>query len=112
MDELVEVVFERAGSFLVTGGEQRGEGAFRDRFDVDDEQPGAERFRLVVRFGLFDRESFEERYGKTHVPELEDMLRNSFEDIGDLLLDLKQKTIEPDPGAALQRTDFKSDTND
>jgi hypothetical protein len=72
----------------------------------------------MVRIGriLFQlywhREAFEERYGKSHVPELEDMLRNSFEDMGDLVLDLKQKTIEPDPGEAMQRLDFKSDTND
>jgi len=39
-------------------------------------------------------EEFQERYGKKDLPELEDALRNSFEMLGDLLLYLKQKTVD------------------
>lgn len=39
-------------------------------------------------------DKFEDRYGKTEMPELEDSLRTAFEDLGDLCLYLKQKTIE------------------
>jgi hypothetical protein len=82
-----------------------------DRY-LGDLMKGMDRVGRILFQLYWHRESFEERYGKTHVPELEDMLRNSFEDLGDLVLDLKQKTIEPDPGQASQRIDFKSDTND
>ena len=40
-------------------------------------------------------EEFKDRYGKQDLPELEDTLRNSFEILGDLVLFLKQKTIDP-----------------
>ena len=82
-----------------------------DRY-LNDLMKGMDRVGRILFQLYWHRDAFEERYGKTHVPELEDMLRNSFEDLGDLVLDLKQKTIEPDPGAAGQRIDFKSDTND
>ena len=79
---------------------------------MGDMMKGMDRIGRVLFQLYWHREAFEERYGKQHVPELEDMLRNSFEDVGDLVLDLKQKTIEADPGAAGQKIDFKSDTND
>jgi hypothetical protein len=82
-----------------------------DRY-LGDLMKGMDRIGRILFQLYWHREAFEERYGKSHVPELEDMLRNSFEDMGDLVLDLKQKTVEADPEAAMQRTDFKSDTND
>jgi hypothetical protein len=82
-----------------------------DRY-LGDLMKGMDRVGRILFQLYWHREAFEERYGKQHVPELEDMLRNSFEDMGDLVLDLKQKTIEPDPAAANQKIDFKSDTND
>ena len=42
-------------------------------------------------------DKFAERYGKQDMPELEDSLRNAFEADGDVILYLKQKTIEPYP---------------
>ena len=39
-------------------------------------------------------EEFEDRYGKSDMPELEDSLRNSIESLGDVTLFLKEKTIE------------------
>jgi len=42
-------------------------------------------------------DKFEDRYGSNNLPELEDAMRNSFESLGDVTLELKQKTIEPYP---------------
>ena len=41
-------------------------------------------------------EKFKERYGAQDMPELEDNLKNVFDNLGDLTLFLKQKTIEPE----------------
>lgn len=48
--------------------------------------------RLFMFF--WHNESFQERYGKKDLPELEDTLRNAFEMMGDLLLYLKQKSVD------------------
>lgn len=39
--------------------------------------------------------AFENRYGKSDMPELEDMLRSVFESLGDLVLFLREKEIRP-----------------
>jgi len=39
----------------------------------------------------------QDRYGKKDMPELEESLRNAFEAVGDVVLFLKQKTVEPFP---------------
>ena len=49
--------------------------------------------RLLMNF-YWHQEEFEDRYGKSDLPELEDGLRNSFEALGDITLFLKKKTIE------------------
>jgi hypothetical protein len=82
-----------------------------DQF-IPDLMKGMDRLGRILFQIYWHRDAFEERYGKTHVPELEDMLRNSFEDMGDTVLDLRQKTIEADPGTEQRRLDFKSDTNE
>lgn len=58
--------------------------------------------RILFSF-YWHKDKFEDRYGKKDIPELEDNLRNSFEQLGDLLLFLKQKTINayPDEGISL-----------
>ncbi len=50
--------------------------------------------RIFVNF-FWHNEDMEDRYGKQDLPELEDSLRNTFESLGDVLLFLKQKTIDP-----------------
>jgi len=50
---------------------------------------------LFVYYWHGDR--FEERFGKSEMVELEDGLRNTFEGLGDLVLFLKQRSIEPNP---------------
>lgn len=49
--------------------------------------------RLLMNF-YWHQEEFEDRYGKSDLPELEDGLRNSFEALGDITLFLKKKTVE------------------
>ena len=49
--------------------------------------------RLLFNF-YWHQEEFEDRYGKSDLPELEDSLRNSFESLGDITLFLKEKTVE------------------
>jgi TusA-related sulfurtransferase len=55
--------------------------------------------RLLFQFYAHG-DKFAERYGKQDMPELEDSLRNAFEDDGDVAIFLKQKTIEPYPEQA------------
>jgi len=52
--------------------------------------------RILFQF-YWHQEQFADRYGKQDMPELEDSLRNAFESTGDIVLFLKQKTIEPYP---------------
>ena len=52
--------------------------------------------RLIFMF-YWHGDVFVERFGSQDMPELEDGLRNTFEFLGDIVLFLKQKTIEPYP---------------
>jgi len=53
-------------------------------------------------FNLYwHHDKFEDRYGSNNLPELEDAMRNSFESMGDVTLELKQKTVEPYPDEAV-----------
>lgn len=49
--------------------------------------------RLLMNF-YWHQEEFEDRYGKSDLPELEDSIRNAFESLGDITIFLKEKTIE------------------
>ena len=52
--------------------------------------------RLLI--GLYwHRDDFAERFGDKDVPDIEDGLRNLLEGLGDMTLQLKQKTIDPYP---------------
>ena len=59
--------------------------------------------RILFSF-YWHKDKFEDRYGKKDLPELEDGLKNAFEQLGDLMLFLKQKTIDayPDEGISLE----------
>lgn len=50
--------------------------------------------RIMFSF-WWHNEEFADRYGKQDIPELEDTLRNTFEALGDLVLYLKRKTVDP-----------------
>jgi hypothetical protein len=65
---------------------------------MGDLMKGMDRLGRVLFLFYWHQDQFEERYGKQDLPELEDGLRNAFEAMGDIVLFLKQKTIEPHPG--------------
>lgn len=75
--------------------------AQRDDTMVDrhlgDLMKGLDRAGRLLFLLYANQEQFADRYGQTDMPELEDSLRNTFESLGDLVLFLKQKTIEASP---------------
>jgi hypothetical protein len=52
--------------------------------------------RLLYQF-YWHQDDFAARYGDQDMPELGDSLRNIFEGLGDMVLKLKQKTVDPYP---------------
>lgn len=58
---------------------------------------GMDRVGRVLFMFYWHNESFRDRYGRQELMELEDALRNVFKAQGDLVIFLKQKTIEADP---------------
>lgn len=75
--------------------------AVRDDTMIDRYLPdlikGVDRLGRILFMFYWHSDKFSERYGKQDLPELEDSLRNAFEMLGDVVLFLKQKTIEPYP---------------
>lgn len=75
--------------------------AVRDDTMIDrhlgDLMKGLDRLGRILFSFYWHGEEFQDRYGKQDMPELEDSLRNAFEMMGDVVLFLKQKTIEPFP---------------
>jgi hypothetical protein len=67
-----------------------------DRF-LGDMMKGLDRLGRVLFLFYWHGEAFEDRYGKQDMPELEDSLRNAFEAVGDIVLALKRKSVEPFP---------------
>lgn len=65
-----------------------------DRY-LGDLMKALDRLGRILFMFYWHNEEFKDRYGKQDLPELEDTLRNSFEILGDLVLFLKQKTIDP-----------------
>jgi len=78
--------------------------AVRDDSIVDrymgDLTKGLDKLGRILFMFYWHGDRFAERYGKADMPELEDSLRNAFEMVGDVILFLKQKTIEPYPEEA------------
>jgi len=58
---------------------------------------GMDRIGRTLFVYYWHSESFRERYGRQDLIELEDSLRNVFKSMGDLVLFLKQKTVDADP---------------
>lgn len=67
-----------------------------DRY-IPDLVKGVDRLGRILFMFYWHQDKFADRYGKQDMPELEDSLRNAFEMNGDVVLFLKQKTIEPYP---------------
>jgi hypothetical protein len=67
-----------------------------DRY-LPDIMKGMDRLGRILFILYWHGEEFAERYGSEEMPELEDALRNAFESVGTILLELKKKTIDPNP---------------
>ena len=63
---------------------------------VGDLMLGLDRIGRILFMFYWHFDKFKERYGSQDMPELEDNLKNVFDNMGDLTIFLKQKTIEPD----------------
>jgi len=63
---------------------------------VGDLMLGLDRVGRILFMYYWHFDKFKERYGTQDMPELEDNLKNVFDNMGDLTIFLKQKTIEPD----------------
>jgi hypothetical protein len=74
--------------------------AMVDRY-LGDLMKAMDRLGRILFMFRWHNEEFEDRYGKSDLGELEDSLVNSFESLGDLVLFLKEKDIEPLPDASL-----------
>jgi hypothetical protein len=72
---------------------------------------GLDKLGRILFMFYWHGDRFAERYGKSDMPELEDSLRNAFEMLGDVILFLKQKTIEPYPDTAAQDVDLSAVAN-
>jgi hypothetical protein len=66
-----------------------------DRY-IGDLMKGLDRLGRILFLYYWHGEQFEDRYGKQDMPQLEDGLRNAFEGLGDIVLALKRKNIDPD----------------
>lgn len=75
--------------------------AVRDDTMVDrwlpDLMRGMDRIGRILLAFYWHGDAFRERFGAQDLPELEDNLRNSFEMLGDLVLFLRQRTVQPYP---------------
>ena len=65
---------------------------------LGDLMKGLDRIGRILFSFYWHGEEMQDRYGKKDMPELEESLRNAFEAVGDVVLFLKQKTVEPFPG--------------
>lgn len=81
-----------------------------DRY-LPDLSKGVDRLGRILFMFYWHRDKFADRYGKQDMPELEDSLRNAFEMMGDVILFLKQKTIEPYPEEDNQDVDLGDSAN-
>lgn len=67
-----------------------------DRY-LPDLVKGLDRLGRILFHFYWNGDQFADRFGQQDMPELEDTLRDAFELVGDTVLFLKQKTIEPYP---------------
>ena len=81
-----------------------------DRY-MGDLTKGLDKIGRILFMFYWHGDRFAERYGKSDMPELEDSLRNAFEMLGDVILFLKQKTIEPYPEESSQDVDLAASAN-
>lgn len=62
---------------------------------------GMDRIGRILFVFYWHYDKFADRYGKEDLPELEDSLKDSFKKLGDLVIFLRQKSIEPEVNIGL-----------
>jgi hypothetical protein len=67
-----------------------------DRY-IPDLRKALDRLGRILFSLYWHGQEFQDRFGKADMPKLEDGLRNSFEDLGDIVLQLMQKTVQSYP---------------
>lgn len=72
---------------------------------------GLDKLGRILFMFYWHGDRFADRYGKADMPELEDSLRNAFEMLGDVILFLKQKTIDPYPEESASDVDLGPTAN-
>ena len=82
-----------------------------DRY-TGDLMKALDRLGRILYLFYWHNDDFQDRYGKADLPELEDTLRNAFEVLGDLLLFLKEKSVDTLPGMDLAQPDVQESTGD
>jgi len=73
-----------------------------DRF-LGDLIIGLDRVGRILFMFYWHQDKFEERYGQEELRELEDSLKSTFKSVGDVVLFLKKRTVEP--ASSMQGTD-------
>lgn len=74
---------------------------------IGDLMLGLDRVGRILFMFYWHWDKFKDRYGQQDMPELEDNLKNVFDNLGDLTIFLKQKTIEPDVSGAEAQSDLE-----
>ena len=74
---------------------------------IGDLMLGLDRVGRILFMFYWHWDKFKDRYGQQDMPELEDNLKNVFDNLGDLTIFLKQKTIEPDVSGAEAETELE-----
>lgn len=78
-----------------------------DRY-VPDIIKGMDRVARVLLMLYAHQDQFAKRFGQHDIPELEDSLRNTFEAVGDVVLYLKRRSIEPYPEETVPGIDLSA----
>ncbi len=73
---------------------------------ISDMLLGLDRIGRVLFLFYWRNDKFKEKYGQQDMVTLEDQLRNVFKSFGELIIFLKQKSIDPDEG---QNSEVKLD---
>jgi hypothetical protein len=68
---------------------------------------GLDRVGRILFMYYWHYDKFKDRYGSQDMPELEDSLKNVFDGLGDLVIFLKQKTIEPELSSATAEAELQ-----
>ena len=81
-----------------------------DRY-LGDLMKGMDRLGRIYFQFLWHGEEFEKRYGKPDLPEIEDGIVNTFEALGDIIMRLQQKTVEPFAEESMNEVDLGAIAN-